>query len=156
MKREIQLNGEKVSIEINRKDGKSVAFNWQGTEYSFEVAARHGEGLVLRDGQGKLHHLEVDGGTVSAWIGDAEFSSGQAAAKASRAGGGDLTAPMPGKVFKILVKPGDKVQAGQTLLILEAMKMEHAIKAGKEGVVKKIFFKEGDLVQGGKPLAEVE
>lgn len=156
MKREFQLNGEKVSVDIIRKDGKSVTFNWQGSEYSFELAARHGEGLVLRDKSGVLHHLEVDGATVSGWIGDAEFSTGATTAQAKRTGGGDLSAPMPGKVFKVLVKVGDKVQASQTLLILEAMKMEHAIKAPKDGVVKKILFNEGDLVQGGMPLAVVE
>ena len=156
MKKEIQLNGEKVTLEIHKKDSKSVSFNWQGQDYYFEISARHESGLVLRDAGGNLHHLQVDGGTVSSWVGDAEFMSGQSSARAGSTGGGDLTAPMPGKVFKIMVKTGDTVKAGQTLLILEAMKMEHAIKSSKDGVVKKLLFKEGDLVQAGKALAEVE
>lgn len=64
--------------------------------------------------------------------------------------------PMPGKVFKVLVKAGDEVKKGTPLLVLEAMKMEHTIKANIDGKIKKVFFKEGEMVQGGVILVEFE
>jgi pyruvate carboxylase subunit B len=62
---------------------------------------------------------------------------------------------MPGKVLKVLVAEGDAVEKGRPLLVLEAMKMEHEIRAPKDGTVKKLFFAAGDMVGLGDPLAEV-
>ena len=69
---------------------------------------------------------------------------------------GGLSAPMPGKILKVLVQEGAPVKAGETLLILEAMKMEHKISSPKEGKVKKIYFPEGARVTQGENLCEVE
>lgn len=156
MKRELQLNGQAVSVEVHRKDSKGISFQWQGQDYAFELVSRQGPELILRDSKNQLHRLQVDGEMVSGGFAEAQFASSKATATGSRVRGGDLTAPMPGKVFKVLVKVGDSLKAGQTIMILEAMKMEHAIKAGKDGVLKKLFFQEGDLVQGGKLLAELD
>ncbi|MBP1912912.1 pyruvate/oxaloacetate carboxyltransferase [Thermococcus stetteri] len=71
-------------------------------------------------------------------------------------GEGVVTAPMPGKILRILVKKGEQVKTGQGLLILEAMKMENEIPAPKDGVVKGILVKEGDTVNTGDPLIEIE
>ena len=79
--------------------------------------------------------------------------------KPSSAGGGDeggLFTQMPGKVVKILAKVGDKVTKGQTLIILEAMKMENEIKCGASGVVKAIHVKAGDALDNGVLMMEVE
>ena len=65
-------------------------------------------------------------------------------------------APMPGKVLSVKAKPGDSVEEGQTLVILEAMKMEHAIAAPKAGVVATILVEEGDLVDAAAPLFHLE
>jgi len=67
-----------------------------------------------------------------------------------------VTAPMPGKVVRILIKEGEQVKTGQGLLVLEAMKMENEIPAPKDGVVKKIYVKEGDAVNTGDPLIELD
>jgi biotin carboxyl carrier protein len=69
---------------------------------------------------------------------------------------GSISSPMPGKVIKIRVKPGDLVKKGDTLAILEAMKMENHIGASADGVVKEVFVKEGDMVDGGMVLMNVE
>lgn len=69
--------------------------------------------------------------------------------------GGGLVTQMPGKVVKIPVKLGDKVIQGQTVVILEAMKMENEIKTQVTGVVKNIFVKEGDALEQGVKLLEV-
>lgn len=69
--------------------------------------------------------------------------------------GGGLTAPMPGKVINILVKAGDKVEAGDVLLVMEAMKMEHTITADAAGTVEELFFAVGDQVTEGAALIKL-
>jgi len=69
---------------------------------------------------------------------------------------GSLQSPMPGKIFKIFKSIGDKVNTGDAIMILEAMKMEHTIKAQKDGVIKTIMYKQGEQVQGGVELCEIE
>jgi 3-methylcrotonyl-CoA carboxylase alpha subunit len=67
-----------------------------------------------------------------------------------------LTAPMHGLVLKVLAKPGDHVRAHQTLVVIEAMKMEHSIEAPHDGVVKAVHCKEGGRVSEGALLVEME
>ncbi|MEC7815403.1 MAG: acetyl/propionyl/methylcrotonyl-CoA carboxylase subunit alpha [Pseudomonadota bacterium] len=69
---------------------------------------------------------------------------------------GSLAAPMNGAVVAIQAQAGDKVTAGQTLVIMEAMKMEHAIKAPADGVVTEVFYAEGDQVAEGAELIAIE
>jgi biotin carboxyl carrier protein len=73
----------------------------------------------------------------------------------SAKGEGAITAPMPGLVVAIKVKPGDTVQAGQALLVMEAMKMENAITASYNGTVTKIYVREGDTISEGDLLVDV-
>jgi len=75
----------------------------------------------------------------------------------SRSGGtGNLNAPMPGKVVRVSVSPGDRVSRGQTLVVLEAMKMEHAITAPADGVVSEVFHADGDQVTEGVELLRLD
>jgi biotin carboxyl carrier protein len=67
-----------------------------------------------------------------------------------------LTAPMPGKVVKVLVAPGDTVEAGQGLVVVEAMKMENELRALKAGRVVSVSVAEGQSVDAGAVLAVVE
>ncbi|MGC4083011.1 MAG: acetyl-CoA carboxylase biotin carboxyl carrier protein subunit [Vicinamibacterales bacterium] len=67
-----------------------------------------------------------------------------------------LEAPMPSTVRRIMVEPGASVAAGDTLLVLEAMKMELPIRAGSDAVVKRLLCREGELVQPGTTLIELE
>lgn len=66
--------------------------------------------------------------------------------------GGSLTAPMPGKIIAISVKAGDAVKSGDTLLVMEAMKMEHTISSPLDGTVEEVFFAVGDQVADGAEL----
>jgi len=63
-----------------------------------------------------------------------------------------ISTPMPGKVVKILVNEGDEVKAGDTLIIVSAMKMESEYKVSSDKVVKKILVKEGDTIEGNQHL----
>lgn len=67
-----------------------------------------------------------------------------------------IFSPMPGKVVKILVKPGDRIKAGDTVIIVSAMKMESEYKVVKDRVVLEVLVKEGDTVDGNQTLVVVE
>ena len=83
--------------------------------------------------------------------------SAPAAPKAAPvAAAGATVSPMPGTILKVNVKEGDTVKAGDSVVILEAMKMENDITAPKDGVVKKLFVNEKQTVAKGEALFEVE
>ncbi len=69
---------------------------------------------------------------------------------------GGLQAPMNGSVVRVMVEPGQQVEAGTVLLVLEAMKMEHSIRAAEAGTVKAVFCAEGELIAEGTLLVEME
>ncbi|WP_437270451.1 acetyl/propionyl/methylcrotonyl-CoA carboxylase subunit alpha [Stutzerimonas balearica] len=79
-----------------------------------------------------------------------------AEAEASHAHHGGLTAPMNGSIVRVLVEAGQHVEAGAALVVLEAMKMEHSIRAPQAGVVKGLYCSEGELVSEGTALVELE
>ncbi|WP_312382092.1 acetyl/propionyl/methylcrotonyl-CoA carboxylase subunit alpha [Stutzerimonas balearica] len=79
-----------------------------------------------------------------------------AEAEASHAHHGGLTAPMNGSIVRVLVEAGQHVEAGAALVVLEAMKMEHSIRAPQAGVVKSLYCSEGELVSEGTALVELE
>jgi 3-methylcrotonyl-CoA carboxylase alpha subunit len=70
--------------------------------------------------------------------------------------GGRLTAPMPGKLVQVLVRKGDTVEKGQPLVVLEAMKMEHTVKAPRAGIVAEVGYAAGEQVEEGASLVELE
>ena len=67
-----------------------------------------------------------------------------------------ITAPMPGKVVGMLVKKGDRVKAGDPLIILESMKMEMAVRSDRDAEVSEVLVEEGASVRRGEPLARLE
>ena len=69
---------------------------------------------------------------------------------------GAFVAPMPGRITKVAVSPGDPVRAGDLLMVLEAMKMEHSVTTPVDGTVAEIFFGIGDQVEGGAELVRLE
>jgi acetyl/propionyl-CoA carboxylase alpha subunit len=123
------------------------------------VAERVGgaEWRVVLDG--RIHRLLVAGPTDAPWIwweGAAYRPDVGDAARPGRArareGAGSLSAPMPATVRAIHVAPGDRVARGDTLLVLEAMKMELPLKAPADGTVASVACEVGELVQPGIPL----
>jgi 3-methylcrotonyl-CoA carboxylase alpha subunit len=108
-------------------------------------AGRRFEASVVR--QDQALHVFVDG---AAWR--VVLLDPLAAAEAIEAPSGRLTAPMPGRIVHLHVKKGDRVQRGDTLLVLEAMKMEHSILAPADGVITTADYGVGDLVEEGAEL----
>jgi 3-methylcrotonyl-CoA carboxylase alpha subunit len=99
-----------------------------------------GIAVLLPDG---IHRLEL----VDPLLG---------AAEAEQAGPGRLTAPMPGKVIQVHVVPGQIVERGAPLMVLEAMKMEHGISAPADGKIAQVHYAAGDLVEEGAELIAFE
>jgi biotin carboxyl carrier protein len=79
-----------------------------------------------------------------------------APAAAAPAGGTTVESPMPGNIWKVLVKEGQQVKDGETLIILEAMKMENDIPAPCDGVVASLHVAEGAAVNGGDILVSIK
>lgn len=79
-----------------------------------------------------------------------------AAAEASHVQHGGLSAPMNGSIVRVLVEPGQAVEAGTALVVLEAMKMEHSIRAPEAGTIKALYCHEGEMVSEGAVLVELE
>ena len=77
-------------------------------------------------------------------------------AAAAAVGEGALVAPMPGRITKVAVKPGDRVAAGTLLMVVEAMKMEHGVTAHQAGLVSQVHYKKGDQVAKGATLVRLE
>ena len=135
------------------------------------LVLRHGErtyrvelldGRVIVDGEpvdAPRHAWSiVDGDTRWVFVGGElyEFEVQRAGRVRQSAHHGSLTAPMPATVRKILVQPGSAIRKGDTLLVLEAMKMELPVRAPSDGIVQRVACREGDLVQPGVVLVEVE
>jgi pyruvate carboxylase subunit B len=88
---------------------------------------------------------------------EAPISSGTAkGGRPKPSGPGDITTPMPGRVVKVLVAEGDQVTSGDSVLVIEAMKMENQVTAPIDGTVKAIHVKEGDQVNSDETLVQVE
>ena len=114
--------------------------------------------MVEVDANGTEFTATVNGKTFKVGV---KEGADAAAAKpaAAAAGNGEATtvaAPMPGTVNKILVKAGDSVSADDTVVILEAMKMETEIKAGKDGVVASVDAAQGAVVAAGDALVSIK
>lgn len=75
--------------------------------------------------------------------------------KESSSSEGSLSAPMPGTILEVMVKKGQRVREGQTLLVMEAMKMEHRIQAPRPGEVTAVHFQTGERVDMGANLVEI-
>jgi len=76
--------------------------------------------------------------------------------RGTRAHGGGLEAPMPGVVTRVLVSAGQAVKQGQPLVAIEAMKMEHVLRAPRDGRVRAVAARQGEMVNGGAALVELE
>ena len=100
---------------------------------------------------GVAYNVTVEEGTGAPGAAAAPVAA-PAAAPAGAAGAVSVTAPMPGNILDVKVKAGDSVKAGDTLLILEAMKMENEISAPQDGTIASVNVRKGDVVNSGDLL----
>ncbi|MEO7867538.1 MAG: biotin/lipoyl-containing protein [Candidatus Eisenbacteria bacterium] len=131
-------------------------------EAEFEVSAQATDDGRLRLGSetgAAVAEVTAAGARRFVRLGRLEFVLDRETNGARRGGatvGGGLESPMPGVVTRVLVAPGDQVTKGQPLLALEAMKMEHLIRAPRDGRIRSVAAAAGAMVAGGATLVELE
>lgn len=133
-----KINGNEYSVEVKSLEDNVAEIEVNGTPYQVELTK------------------EIKTSKTPRLVRSAPSPKKEAKPISVKTGLSKTEAPLPGSIFKINVKEGDEVNKGQTLLIMEAMKMENNILAEKDGVVKSIKVKEGDSVLQGDLLIEIE
>ncbi|MEN5093584.1 acetyl/propionyl/methylcrotonyl-CoA carboxylase subunit alpha [Pseudomonas protegens] len=128
---------------------RSPAFQLQGERLWVEQQGLRREHRAIRRGDTLYLHWQGEMHSVTAY-------DPIAAADASHSQQGGLTAPMNGSIVRVLVSAGQSVEAGAQLVVLEAMKMEHSIRAPQAGVIKALYCQEGEMVSEGSALVELE
>lgn len=128
---------------------------------SYRVSAElNGDALnVIINGHRLTVHCFQDGDNLTIFHEGEQFQCRQhrdTFSESEQSGDASLAAPMNGAMVAVLVDKGQEVKAGDTLVIMEAMKMEHSISAPYDGVVAEVFFAEGDLVNEGAELVALE
>jgi 3-methylcrotonyl-CoA carboxylase alpha subunit len=141
------------------RDGLSL--DWRGTQARLQFAAREGAvfDICLGDAPERVAAAwsgrELDLTTPRGHL-DLHWIDPYAADLRETSAASRITAPMPGTVTRILAEPGTNVQRGAPLIVLEAMKMEHTLRAPADGHLNALMCKVGDVVQEGAELADFE
>jgi biotin carboxyl carrier protein len=162
---EVTIAGKTYRVELQRA-GAGWQCKLDGRELPLDViAAQAGVFSLLLEGKSYEVKQEIAGTDTNIVVGRDRFGVSLRDPRSfrSRRGSGGagqgpqkITAPMPGKIVRVLAAEGSAVQAGQSVIVIEAMKMQNELKAPKDGVVKKINVAEGAAVEAGQALAEVE
>jgi geranyl-CoA carboxylase alpha subunit len=158
----IEIDGQAHDVEVTRERDGSYIVSIDEQEHRFELDELNSEAIRFRHGgvmdtakylrDGDRLYLQHRG--IPLAVTDLTLAAPSAAA--TNGGDGKVRAAMNGRVVAVLVKPGDRVTAGQPVMTLEAMKMEHVHKAGIDGVVSVIDVTEGEQVTTGKIAVEIE
>ena len=170
---EIHVNGQTRVVAVERVASMAGRYrvSWRGV--SRVVDARElgpdSLSLVLVDGGSGSHHVRceatdrlggldvhLDGAVVKLRVDVGRVRLTRAGGREAASGGQHVTAPMPGKVVRVLVQPGDEVEARQGVIIVEAMKMENELTAPRAGRVVDVAVGEGASVEVGKVLVVIQ
>ncbi len=166
---EIQL-GEKLSkIQLIKEDGNLLKVSVNGKKYELDIVkVENGIYSVLY--KNKSYDIEIIEGddnkklTVNTLYQsyDLKIVDAESRYLASRnqskelEGNNVISSPMPGRIVRIPVAEGEEVTAGQTVVVVSAMKMESEYKAPKNGIIRHIHVKAGDVITGHQPLVTIE
>jgi biotin carboxyl carrier protein len=169
---EVEVNGKTRQVSVELIPGATGRYRVSVDGKERSVDAREVDestlSIILLDRDGACHDVELVVGAsagellVRTWDGllRVEVDKRRRRRGSDAAGGVEgeqrVVAPMPGKVVRILVSPGQEVKARQGLVVVEAMKMESEIASPKAGRVKEVGVKEGMSVEAGRVLAIVE
>jgi len=168
MTRRIVVAGRTRTVEVRREGGSYVAIvdgrrhpvdvSQAGGSWSLLLGTRSHDVRFAEESAGALVAV-VDGRRVGVAVESPRRSTSGgrgAAAGGTSAGPHTVVAPMPGKIVKVLVRPGDAVQARQGLVVVEAMKMENELRSQRAGTVSEVRVTEGASVETGTILVIVE
>lgn len=161
---DISIDGENHRLELNQVEGQ-WACRLDGREIAVDAVLARPDVLSMRLGN-KAYEVKCErvGSEMHLWVGSVRFSAEVRDPRSLRGrdragdehGPKKLTAPMPGKVVRVLVSQGAEVEVGTGVLVVEAMKMQNEVKSPKKGRVQKILATEGAAVNAGDVLAIVE
>ena len=161
MRFRLVVDGDPREIDLAR-DSKGVAVRVDGSEYRVRTKSTK-EGITVRLGSGTHrirfhgHEAIVDDRRHTVSIGDVtEDRPGKAPAARIHRTAIEVRSSMPGRVVRVLVAPGARVRRGQTLLVLEAMKMQNEIPAPHDGVVRRLNATEGETIPADRVVAVLE
>lgn len=169
MKRSLILGKDSKDVELLHQDGVTTLV-WDGESQTIDILELEpgcfsilldGRSVEVRLDSAKSPDPEAHAYRAMLYDGSYEFALVDprrallAGSGGAGAGGGVLSSPMPGKIVKLLVKAGDPVQEGQTLLVMEAMKMQNELKTNTTGTVSIIHVQEGATVETGAALITV-
>ncbi|MFC2170499.1 acetyl-CoA carboxylase biotin carboxyl carrier protein subunit [Calditrichota bacterium] len=158
--KELKINNETITVKAEFINGSMRAQVNGDTLEGPLLRTAHGAGLWKVNGKSyRIVASEHDGkiwASVNGKVYAFEDARAQDEMGQSTASENSVTAPMPGKVIKVLVQLGDTVEEGQPVVIVEAMKMEHVLRAPKAGKIASIACQEGQHADPGVPLVEVE
>jgi biotin carboxyl carrier protein len=166
MKLEIRLNNKSRTVELMAgADGWRVSLDGSPTDADAVEIAPHVFSILLDGNSYEVRITPAGNGTLTLQTGRHEFSAevidprawrGRRHGAVEAEGRQQITAPMPGKVVRLLVQPGAKVQAGQGILVVEAMKMQNEVRSPKTGTVERLLVEDGQAVNAGQPLAWID
>ena len=161
---DITIDGKNYRLDLNRADGR-WSCRLDGREVEVDAVLARPDVLSLRIGnQAYEVKCERVAGDMHLWVGSERFAAEVRDPRSLRGrvravddhGPKKLTAPMPGKIVRVLVSEGSAVEAGSGVLVVEAMKMQNELKSPKKGTIQKILVSEGTAVNAGDVLAIVE
>ncbi len=162
---EVTVDGKPHRLELERAEG-AWKCRLDGREIGVDAAMARPDVLsLLVDGRSYEIKRERTATDLHLWVGSTRFGvelHDPRSLRSRRDGAGDasgpskLIAPMPGKIVRVLVMEKSEVQAGQGIVVVEAMKMQNEIRSSKKGVVQKILAVQGASVNAGDVLAIVE
>lgn len=161
---DVTLDGKNHRLELDRADGRRSC-RLDGREIEVDAVLARPDVLSLRIGNLAYEvKCERVASELHLWVGSERFAVEVRDSRSLRGrtrsvddrGPRKLTAPMPGKVVRVLVSQGDGVETGTGVLVVEAMKMQNEIKSPKKGTIQKILVNEGAAVNAGDVLAIVE
>ena len=144
----LKINGNDYKVAINEVEDSVAKVEVNGTPFTVEF-----EQPVAKPKAIKVVKPTTTSAPAVTPAAGRPSAATNAAPAAAPAGGTEVTSPLPGVILDVLVKEGDAVKQGQTVMMLEAMKMENAIEAPADGVVKSINARKGDSVLEGAVLA---
>ncbi|HLE92064.1 MAG TPA: biotin/lipoyl-containing protein [Anaerolineales bacterium] len=155
----MKLHFNDITLDIS-SNGKTFALTLDDKTIQAEILhAEIGKLDLLIDGQRVTAYVSSDNAKRWVTVNGQTFvltkSSGARKGGHAHHAAGELTAPMPGQVRAVNVSEGDAVTKGQTLLVLEAMKMEIRVQALQNGLVKKLLVKQGQTVEREQMLIEI-
>ncbi len=161
---DISIDGKNYRLELDRAEGR-WACRLDGREIEVDAVLARPDVLSLRIGN-KAYEIKCErvAQDLHLWVGSARFAAEVRDPRSLRGrvravddhGPRKLTAPMPGKIVRLLMSQGAEVEAGAGVLVVEAMKMQNEIKSPKKGTIQKILVSEGAAVNAGDVLAIVE